>query len=82
MEKIMFFSAPWCGPCTQMKMMLSESIKEELGIEIIDISEDMELATKYQVMNVPTFIKVKDDAEVSRHVGATTIENLKGLLRG
>ena len=79
MEKIMFFSAPWCGPCTQVKMMLSESIKEELNIEIIDISEDMELATKYQVMNVPTFVKVKDDIEVSRHIGTTTIESLKRL---
>jgi thioredoxin 1 len=79
MEKIMFFSAPWCGPCTQVKMMLSENIKEELNIEIIDISEDMELATKYQVMNVPTFVKVKDDIEVSRHIGTTTIESLKRL---
>jgi hypothetical protein len=60
-------------------MMLSESIKEELNIEIIDISDDMELATKYQVMNVPTFVKVKDDIEVSRHIGTTTIESLKRL---
>jgi hypothetical protein len=30
-------------------------------------------------MNVPTFVKVKDDIEVSRHIGTTTIESLKRL---
>lgn len=79
MNKILFFSAPWCGPCTQMKMTLSESIKNELGIEIIDISEDMETAAEYQVMNVPTFIKIKDGKETARKIGATTIETLKNL---
>ena len=77
--EILFFSAPWCGPCRQMKSMLSESILNELNMKIIDISEDMETAAKYHVMNVPTFIKVQDGKETSRKIGSTTIENLKSL---
>ena len=79
MKKILFFSAPWCGPCTQMKMTLSESIKNELGIEIIDISENMEKASEYQVMNVPTFIKLEDGKETARKIGAVTIESLRNF---
>ena len=77
--ELLFFSAPWCGPCKQMKLMLNESIQNELNMKIIDISEDMEIATKYHVMNVPTFIKVQDGEVVSRKIGATTIDSLKLL---
>ena len=76
-KQILFFSAPWCGPCSQMKTMLNESIQNELGIEIIDISQDIEKATKYKVMSVPTFVVLKDGKEVIRKVGGTTIDDLR-----
>jgi len=78
-REILFFSAPWCGPCKQMKTMLSESIKTELNIKIIDISEDMDLASKHQVMNVPTFVVLEDGEEKNRKIGSTTIDGLKVL---
>jgi len=77
--ELLFFSAPWCGPCRQMKSILNENIQNELNIKIIDISKDMETASKYHVMNVPTFVKVQDGKVVSRKIGSTTIENLKLL---
>ena len=77
--KILFFSAPWCGPCKMMKSSLNESVQKDLNIEIIDISQDMDKATEYHVMNVPTFIKVIDNQEVARKVGSATIDQLKNL---
>lgn len=77
--ELLFFSAPWCGPCRQMKSMLNESIQNELNMRIIDISEDMEIAAKYNVMNVPTFIKVQSGEVVARKIGSTTIDKLKLL---
>ena len=78
-SKILFFSAPWCGPCSGMKNKLNEDVIKDLNLEIIDISTQMCVATKYQVMNVPTFIKVVDDKEVNRKVGAISINDLKNL---
>jgi thiol-disulfide isomerase/thioredoxin len=77
--EILFFSAPWCGPCRAMKSTLNESARQELNIRIIDITQDMELAAENKVMNVPTFIKFVDGKEVSRKSGAMTIQNLKDL---
>jgi len=77
--QILFFSAPWCGPCRMMKSTLNESVRDDLNIKVIDISEDMDTATKYQVMNVPTFVKLVDGKEVARKIGSTTIETLKTL---
>ena len=78
-KEILFFSAPWCGPCKQMKTMLSESIKDELNLRIIDISENMEMASKHQIMNVPTFVVLEEGKEKSRKIGSTTIDGLKVL---
>lgn len=75
--KILFFSAPWCGPCNQMKKTLNEDIIKDLSINIIDISKDMDIASKFQVMNVPTFIKLEDDKEISRKIGSMTIQSLR-----
>ena len=78
-SKILFFSAPWCGPCNAMKKMLTDEVIKDINLEIIDISSQMCKATKYQVMNVPTFVKVIDDKEVSRKVGSISINDLKNL---
>ena len=77
--EILFFSAPWCGPCRSMKQTLNESVRDELNIKLIDITEDMELAANHQIMNVPTFVKLVDGQEVSRKSGAMTIQSLKEL---
>lgn len=78
-KEILFFSSPWCGPCRQMKKMLNESIQTEMNMKIIDISIDMDKATQYQVMNVPTFVVLEDGKEVSRKIGVTTIDALKQM---
>tara|TARA_Y100000114_G_C11668734_1_gene282701 strand:+ start:251 stop:493 length:243 start_codon:yes stop_codon:yes gene_type:complete len=77
--EILFFSAPWCGPCKQIKTMINESITNELNLKIIDITQDLEIAKQYQIMNVPTFIKVENNKEVSRKIGSITINDLKKL---
>jgi thioredoxin 1 len=78
-KEILFFSSPWCGPCRQMKSMLNESIQTEINMTIIDISEEMEKATEFKVMNVPTFVVLEDGKEVARKIGATTIDALRQL---
>lgn len=78
-KEILFFSAPWCGPCKQIKNMLDESVKKELNIKIIDISKDMDLATKHKIMNVPTFVVIEGGVEKSRKIGAITIDGLRVL---
>ena len=75
--EILFFSAPWCGPCRSMKSQLNESVKSELNIRMIDITENMDMATEFKVLNVPTFVKVVDGKEVSRKSGAMSLNNLR-----
>ena len=53
--EIIFFTASWCGPCKQMKKILTDDIRKELNIRLADIEEDDEYQM-YNVMSVPTFV--------------------------
>lgn len=76
------FWATWCGPCKMMGPVV-EQMAEEMGTSAkickVNIDEQSELATKYNVMSIPTFILLKDGKEVKRTVGAMPKEELARL---
>ena len=66
------FFATWCGPC-QMMLPIIEEIADEakdFGVVKLDIDESPEIAAKYNVMSVPTFIIFKDGKDIERMMGA------------
>lgn len=73
------FWANWCGPCKMMTPVV-DRIAEEMGENArvckVNIDEQRELAGKYNVMSIPTFILFKDGKEINRVVGAMPKEEL------
>ncbi len=79
MVKLLDFWAQWCGPCKYMAPIIEELKKELKGrveVEKIDVDQNQEMAAKYQVMSIPTYIIVKDGQEQERIIGATAKDNL------
>lgn len=76
------FWASWCGPCKMMGPVV-EQIAEDMGDSArvckINIDEQPELASQYNVMSIPTFILFKDGKEVNRTIGAMPKEELARL---
>lgn len=68
MKKILYFSAPWCGPCKQFGPVM-EQIGQSVPVQKINIDDQPDLATSYSVRNVPTVIIVKDGEIVNRMIG-------------
>lgn len=69
-------AATWCGPC-QMMLPIIEEIEEEyksdskVQIIKIDIDDTPEIAAKYSVMSVPTFLFIKNEKPIHSIIGAT-----------
>ncbi len=67
------FFATWCGPCKMVSPLLdqvSEEMKDKVKVCKIDIDQNPNIASKYGVMSIPTFIMYKDGKDVAKNVGA------------
>jgi thioredoxin len=79
MIELLDFYADWCGPCKVMVPIFNELEKDYKGkIEFkrVDVEAEGELASKYGIRSIPTFVITKDGKEVERKVGAMPKENL------
>lgn len=79
MNKLLVFSATWCGPCNAFKPTLQQLDQDR--IEYIDIDEMPEIREDYEVKSVPTVILVDEDGEeLQRLVGGQPLSTLQKLL--
>ena len=67
------FFATWCGPCKAMHPVLEE-LKNEIG------DQHEELAARYRIQAVPTFIVFKKGEAVWRHSGVISGKDLKAVI--
>lgn len=67
------FSATWCGPCKMIAPVFEEMSNEFGGVVFvkIDVDEVPEIAQKYQVMAMPTFLFLRKGEIVGRFSGAS-----------
>ena len=73
------FNADWCGPCKILKPILDELAKDH-KIYSVNVDENSDLASSYDVMSIPCLILFKDGKAIERSVGMTTKENILEML--
>lgn len=67
------FFATWCGPCKRVAPVVDEIASEMAGkvaVVKIDIDASPEIASKYGVMSVPTFILFENGEVKGQMLGA------------
>ena len=73
-------SAVWCGPCQQMKPIF-EQVERDLGhlytFAEVNVDESRDLAIKFGVTSVPTFIFIKDNEVKGKERGYMSQDELK-----
>ena len=83
MPVLIDFWASWCGPCRMMAEVIEEIAKNMEGkVKVckVNIDENQELAEKYNVMSIPTFLVIKNGKEVGRTIGVQPKENILKLI--
>ncbi len=66
------FWAPWCGPCRMVLPIVEEIAQENEHIKVckINVDEQPELASRFQVMSIPTLMVFKNGELVKQNLGA------------
>ena len=77
------FYADWCGPCKMMAPVVERIASENTDLKVVkvNIDNEEELAIKYMVMSIPTFIVIKNGEEVNRIVGAVDKAELESIIK-
>lgn len=72
------FFATWCGPCKMLGMVIEKFDKKKvIPILKVDIDEENNLASEYQIYSVPTLIIFQKGKEIKRISGFMSEEELE-----
>jgi thioredoxin 1 len=66
------FWAPWCGPCRTMGPVLEEIAAEhtDLTVAKVNVDDQQALATRYDILSIPTLLLFKDGEIQRKLIGA------------
>lgn len=72
------FWAPWCGPCRMVAPVLEEIAAERPDIKVckINVDEEMDLASSFRVVSIPTLVVMHNGMEADRMVGFRPKESI------
>ena len=76
------FWASWCGPCKSLSPVIDEISAEHPEIKVckVNIDEEQELASQFDIMSVPTLLVIKDGKVVNQSVGLKPKNQILAML--
>ncbi len=77
------FWAEWCGPCRMVSPTVEEVSKEyegKVNFVKVDVDQNNELASKYNVFSIPTLAIFRDGKVIAQTAGAASKESLKAYI--
>ncbi len=77
------FWATWCPPCRLLGSVIAEIAEEQitsLKVGKVDVDEQKELASQFNIMSIPTMILFKDGKVVKEILGYKPKEEILELI--
>lgn len=74
------FNANWCGPCRMLRPILESIENDNIKIASINIDNEEELASKYNVSSIPCLVLFENGIEIKRSIGLIPKDEIKNLI--
>ncbi len=77
------FWASWCGPCRMLSPIVDEFANEhpEIAVGKINIDEESQLASQFNVMSIPTLMVFKNGKPYQTSVGVVPKAKIETLIK-
>ena len=77
------FWADWCGPCRMLSPIVDEIAQEHPEIKVckVNVDEQPELASSFEVMSIPSLFVIKDGKIANRSTGVRPKAQILELLK-
>lgn len=74
--------ATWCAPCRMQGPIIEELSDELKDVKVgkLDVDENPEIASKYNVMSIPTLLVIKNGEVTQQAVGVHTKEQIIDMI--
>ena len=76
------FWATWCGPCRMVAPIVEEiaAEREDIIVGKVNVDEQMELASQFGIVSIPTLIVMKEGKVAAQAVGYMPRADIEKLL--
>ena len=74
------FSSNSCGPCRQMRPIVQQLAASGYRVRDVNIDREPQLAARFRVTQVPTFVVLIDDREAARLTGTASYAQLEQMM--
>ena len=76
------FWASWCGPCRMVLPLVEQIAEQRQDIKVckINVDEQPELASRFNIMTIPTLVVMEGGKELTRASGARPKEAIEEML--
>jgi thioredoxin 1 len=78
------FYADWCMPCVMMGPVvdeISEKFKGKVKFGKVNVEDNQEIASKFNVFSIPNFVLFKDGKVANQFVGGMSAEDFEHRLK-
>lgn len=72
-REVLAFTSPWCGGCRADKPKIAELRRQGVKITEINVDEQPDLAARYNIQSLPTYVVLENGTEVQRTQSITAI---------
>jgi len=81
---ILYFSAPWCGPCKVMSPLMEQMAKQgKIKMKKVNVDYDASLSQQYNIKSIPTMVLTDlDGNEINRKTGQMSEQQILNWYNG